>query len=164
MEIRRVDTLSEADHQTLLGWGEDLFDVSSLGLQWRKKDLHFVLYEEGGPKTLVSVLRHEMPLGVIGGVGSVISLPEARGRGHARRVLERATGYLRDDMGAAFGLLFCLPRLVPFYESQGWRVVEQGVIIDQPGGKIPAPSRVMVLPFTERHWPAERVELGSLPW
>lgn len=164
MEIRLYDTLPEADRQTLLGWGTDLFAVSPLGLEWRAKDLHFVLYEDDGPKTLVSVLRHEIPLGVIGGVGSVISLPEARGRGHARRVLERAVAYLRDDMKADFGLLFCLPRLVSFYESQGWSVMEQGVLIDQPGGKVPAPSRVMILPFTGRSWPAERVELGSLPW
>ena len=164
MEIRLYDTLPETDRLTLLGWGEDLFEVTALGLRWRGKDRHFVLYVGGGPKTLVSVLRHEIPLGVIGGVGSVITRPEVRGRGYARRVLERATSYLRDDMGAAFGLLFCLPRLVPFYESQGWRVVEQGVVIDQPGGKIPAPSRVMVLPFTDRPWPAERVDLGSLPW
>jgi len=57
-----------------------------------------------------------------------------------------------------------LPQLVPFYESQGWTVVEPGVLIDQPGGKVPSPTPVMVLPFGHERWPNERVDLGSLPW
>jgi hypothetical protein len=71
---------------------------------------------------------------------------------------------MRDDLGASFGLLFCLARLVPFYESQGWQLVEPGVLIDQPCGKVPSPIPVMVLPFENEPWPEERVDLGSLPW
>lgn len=168
MEIRTFQTLSEAERQTLFGWGEDLFSVNVLGLRWRSKDRHFVLYENGSPRASASVLRHEARLGdrsvVIGGLGGVITLPEARGRGLARRIVGRATEFLRDDLGASFGLLFCLPRLVPFYRSLGWEVVEPGVLIDHPGGKIPSPVPVMILPFGEERWPAERVDLGSLPW
>src|SRR5687768_8320735 len=168
MEIRTFQALPEAERQALSGWRGDLFGVNALGLRWRSKDRHFVLYETGAPLANASVLRHEMQLGdrpvVIGGLGGVITLPEARGRGLARRVVGRATEFFREDLGASFGLLFCLPRLVPFYESQGWTLVEAGVLIDQPGGKVPSPVPVMVLPFEDEPWPAESVDLGSLPW
>lgn len=160
MDIRTFQTLPDAERQTLFGWGDDIFDVNQRGLQWRTKDWHFVLYEDGVPRANASVLRH----GAIGGLGGVITLPEARGRGLARTVVGRATEFMRDDLGVSFGLLFCLPRLVPFYESQGWTLVEPGVLIDQPGGKIPSPVPVMVLPFGREPWPEERVDLGSLPW
>ncbi len=164
MDIRTFQAFPEAERQALFGWGEDLFSVNAVGLQWRSKDRHFVLYEDGAPLASASVLRHEVRNVVVGGLGGVIALPEARGRGLARQVVGRATEFMRDDLGASFGLLFCLPRLVPFYESQGWTVVEPGVLIDQPGGKVPAPTPVMVLPFGPELWPNERVDLGSLPW
>ncbi len=164
MEIRTFQTLPDAERQALFGWGEDLFSVNTLGLQWRSKDRHFVLYEDGAPRANASVLRHEVQFGVIGGLGGVITLPEARGRGLARQVVGRATEFFRDDLQASFGLLFCLPRLVPFYRSLGWQLVEPGVLINQPGGKIPSPVPVMVLPFGEEPWPAEQVDLDSFPW
>src|SRR5688572_22692139 len=144
MDIRTYQTLPDAERQALFGWGEDLFSVNALGLKWRPKDWHCVLYEDGAPLANASVLRHEVRDMVVGGLGGVITLPEARGRGLARQVVGRAAELMRDDLGASFGLLFCLPRLVPFYESQGWTVVEPGVLIDQPGGKVPSPIPVMI--------------------
>jgi GNAT superfamily N-acetyltransferase len=163
MDIRTFQTLPDAERQALFGWGEDLFGVNALGLRWRSKDRHFVLYEDGVPLANASVLRHEVRNVVVGGLGSVITRSEARGRGLAQQIVGHAVEFLRDDLRASFGLLFCLPGLVPFYASQGWMVVEP-VLIDQPGGKVPSPIPVMVLPFGHEPWPPERVDLGSLPW
>ena len=109
MDIRTFQTLPEAERQALFGWGEDLFSVNALGLQWRSKDRHFVLYEHGSPLASASVLRHEVRNVVIGGLGGVITLPVARGRGLARQVVGRATEFMRDDLGASFGFLSLLP-------------------------------------------------------
>jgi hypothetical protein len=43
-------------------------------------------------------------------------------------------------------LLFCLPRIVPYYERLGWRPIEQPIQIDQSSGRIEAPIPVMVYP------------------
>jgi GNAT superfamily N-acetyltransferase len=168
MEIRAFQTLPDAERQALYGWGEDIFGMSPYNLQWRTKDRHFVLYEDGVPRANASVLRHEVVLDgrpmAVGGLGGVVTVPEAQRRGLAKLVVGRATEFLRDDLKTAFGLLFCLPRRVPLYRSLGWQVVEPGVLIDQPGGKIPSPMPVMILPFENEPWPAERVDLDSLPW
>lgn len=168
MDIRTFRYLPDAERQALFGWGEDIFGLSDLDLHWRSKDWHFVLYEDGVPRANASVLRHEILLDgrptVVGGLGSVVTVPEAQRRGLAKVVVGRATEFLQNDLKTDFGLLFCLPRRAPLYRSLGWEVVEQGVLIYQLGGKIPSPLPVMVRRFTDERWPMATVDLQSLPW
>lgn len=77
--------------------------------------------------------------------------------------MQHATRLLKEWSVDA-GLLFCLKRMVPYYEAQGWRVVDQPVLIDQPAGEITSPLEVMVLKFGGRPWPDGKVKLNSLPW
>ena len=168
MDIRTFQYLPDAERQALFGWGEDIFDLSEHDLHWRAKDWHFVLYEDGVPRAGASVLRHEVLIDgrptAVGGLGSVVTVPEAQRRGLARLVVGRATEFMRDELKTSFGLLFCLPRRVPLYRSLGWEVVEPGVLVYQLGGKIPFPLPVMVRQFTDERWPMETVDLRSLPW
>lgn len=55
-------------------------------------------------------------------------------------------------------------RMVPFYQSQGWQLVEQPVLIEQPSREIASPLRVMVLPFGGQSWPDGKIKLNSFPW
>ena len=88
IEIKRSGTLSDAQWQKLFGWGEDIFGANDLGLKWRPKDLHFLLFENG--EELVShvgVLKHTISVGgnpvTVGGVGGVVTVAEAQGKGYA---------------------------------------------------------------------------------
>lgn len=168
MDIRTFQYLPDAERKALFGWGEDIFDMSEHDLHWRSKDWHFVLYEDGAPRANASVLRHEVLLDgrptAVGGLGSVVTVPEAQRHGLAKLVVGRATEFLQNDLKVTFGLLFCLPRRVPLYRSLGWEVVEPGVLIYQLGGKVPSPIPVMVRQLTDERWPKERIDLGSLPW
>jgi hypothetical protein len=74
---------------------------------------------------------------------------------HAARFLE--------NWEVEAGLLFCLPRRVPYYESQRWQVVHQPVLIEQASGEITSPLEVMVLPLAGP-WPAGKIKLNSFPW
>ncbi len=62
------------------------------------------------------------------------------------------------------GLLFCLRRRVPYYESQGWQVIDGPVMVEQPSGGIVSPLEVMVLPLSKASWPDGEVQLNSFPW
>lgn len=167
MDIRTFQSLPDAERKALFEWGENIFETPP-DIQWRNKDWHFVLYEDGAPRAHAGVLRHEIALDgrptAVGGLGGVVTVPEAQHRGLAKVVVGRAMEFMRDDLKTAFGLLFCLPSRVPLYRSLGWQVVEPGVLIHHAGGKIASPLPVMILPFGEERWPAERVDLGSLPW
>jgi GNAT superfamily N-acetyltransferase len=137
-------------------------------LSWREKDWHFFVDVDGEPVSHVGVLRHDVRVdGVpvpVAGLGGVITEPGFQGRGFAQALLREAVAFMRDELGADFGFLFCLPRLVLFYEGQGWRTLPRPIRIEQPGGALESPVEVMVLPLRDRPWPPGKVETQSLPW
>ena len=161
--------LDPEDKRTLFEWGENIFGVEDALLQWRPKDFHFILEAEGRAASHVGVLKHTVSAGgeavVVGGVGGVVTVPEMQGRGLARRGMRHAAAFMCEELGVEFGLLFCLDRLVGFYESLGWQLVPERAEVEQESGPIVAPFNIMVLPCGgAREWPAGEVRLNSRPW
>jgi aminoglycoside 2'-N-acetyltransferase I len=168
VEIRFAETLTDEERQTLFGWGEHIFGIEDVGYHWRPKDLHFITEEDGRVVSHVGVLKTTVTAGgrevTVGGIGGVVTIPEAQGRHHVHAAMRRAAEFICTEPGVEFGMLFCLPRLAPFYARQGWQLVEEEVEFEQPSGKVVWPYHVMVLPCGERAWPAGRVEVVGLPW
>jgi predicted N-acetyltransferase YhbS len=168
VEIRFADTLTDEERQTLFGWGENIFGVEDHLYRWRPKELHFITEEDGRVVSHVGVLKTEVTAGgreiTVGGVGGVVTIPEAQGRRYVHTAMRRAAEFMRGELGVEFGMLFCLPRLAPFYARQGWQLLEEEVEFEQPTGKIISPFRVMALACDGRVWPAGRVEIAGLPW
>ena len=167
-EIKHARALTEAEQHKLFSWGEDIFEVQPLTLRWRHKDVRFVLYDQGEPVSHAGILKHSVsvngePVSVVG-LGGVVTVPEAQGKGFARQLVRHAMRFAEGEWKVDAGLLFCRPQMVAYYEGLGWQVVESPVIIEQPSGKIASPLQVMVLPFGEVCWPAGSVDLQSLPW
>lgn len=166
-EIRQTDSLSDTEKRHLFEWGADIFGAANLNLRWRPKELHFMLDVDGVTVSHVGVLKHEVSVAgqpvIVGGVGGVVTLPAWQSRGYARELMQHAIRVFQTwEVNA--GLLFCLPRRIPFYESQGWSVIRHPVMVEQPSGEVVSPLEVMVLPIRGYHWPAGEVQLGSFPW
>lgn len=168
MKIRLEKSLTDEERQRLVGWGEDIFGVQHLKLKWRNKDVHLLLDVDGRAVSRVGLLEHTITVGEravkVCGVGGVVTALEEQGKGYASRAMREAARVMCEEWKVDCGLLFCLERLVPFYERLGWRRVLEAVEIEQPGGVIAPPSVVMILPCREGAWPAGRVQLKSLPW
>ncbi|HEX8684892.1 MAG TPA: GNAT family N-acetyltransferase, partial [Pyrinomonadaceae bacterium] len=149
-EIRFKESLTDEERQSLFGWGENIFGIEDAGYRWRGKDFHFVTEEGGRAVSHVGVLKTAVRAGgrevTVGGVGAVVTRPEAQGRRLVHEALRQAASYICHELGAEFGMLFCLPRLAPFYARQGWQMVEGEVVIEQPAGPVVWPYHVMVLP------------------
>ncbi|HSN87482.1 MAG TPA: GNAT family N-acetyltransferase [Thermoanaerobaculia bacterium] len=167
VEIRRSQDLSQ-ETKRKLGPGPDPFGMQAHTLSWREKDWHFFLDVDGEPVSHVGVLRQDVLVdGVpvpVAGLGGVITAPGFQGRGFAQALLREAVAFMTDELDADFGFLFCLPRLIPFYERLGWQTLPRPVLIEQPGGVMEFPFESMVLPLRGRPWPPGRVETQSLPW
>ena len=167
-EIRQADALTDEEKRRLFGWGGNVFGVAALKLSWRPKDLHFLLYSDGEPVSHVGVLKHVVRLkgkpATLGGVGGVVTVPEAQKKGFARRLMQHTAKFFAREWNVDAGLLFCLPQMMAYYEALGWRGVKGPVLIEQPHGKVVSPLRVMVLPLREEDWTSGRIELRSLPW
>jgi GNAT superfamily N-acetyltransferase len=146
----------------------DPFGVAHLGLQWRPKDLHFLVEIEQEPVSHVGLLRHAVRSSQkriqIAGFGGVVTVPHAQRRGYASTLIERATRFVFDEWQVDAALLFCLPGLLSFYERLGWLALEHSVLIDQPDGPRSAPLSVMVYPADRCRWFNAPLELESAPW
>ena len=151
--ISRKAELSDSERQQLLGWSEDPFRVNSLGLTWSAKDEHFTLFEKGVAASRVSLLRYKVAGLTIAGIGGVVTAPPFRGKGYASVLLELALDQARNQYGADFGVLFCLPDLEKFYADRGFaraRIVTDARLVP------------MFKQLGRRHWPDETLEMG--PW
>ncbi len=172
MQVRLLEQLSQEEGDRLFRWGENIFDTAHLNLTYRTKDpadRRFVLYDElNAPVSHAAVLRHRARANgrdvLIGGIGGVVTIPGARRRGYAARLLGDATAFLRDEWKADFALLFCIDRMVDYYGRLGWRNVECDVLIDQPSGRSPCPFHVMTMPFKPEFETIEDLDLGSASW
>ena len=166
--IRLVKDLTDEERQRLFGWGENIFGVEDLQFQWRPKELHFILDVDGEAMSHVGLLDHTVKVDGqpvrVGGIGGVVTNGEVHGRGYSQKTLRYAERYMCEELRVEFGLLFCLDRLRPFYERQGWQIVNEPVEFEQAAGKMVSPFNVMVLPCGERVWPAGRADLCSYPW
>jgi predicted GNAT family N-acyltransferase len=169
INIRLENGLSDEERKTLFGWGEDIFGLDDKLYRWRPKDRHFIVEEGGRVVSHVGVLETTVKAGgrevSVGGVGGVVTVPEAQRRGHVHAAMRRAAEFMCDELKVEFGMLFCLPQLAPFYARQGWQLVEEAIEFEQPSGTVvSSPFRIMVLPCGGRVWPAGKVEVEGLPW
>jgi GNAT superfamily N-acetyltransferase len=171
LEIRQVSQLSPEEAHQLWGWSDDIFGTAGLNLTYRSKDgvVRFVL-STGGEAAVshAAVLKHQAAANGsaarIGGIGGVVTIPAMQRRGYAELLVRHATKFLHDQWAVDFGLLFCIDRMVPYYERLGWRKVTCDVLIDQPSGKMPCPLHVMTMAFNPTFESIDSIELNSGPW
>lgn len=168
VRLRLSPEMTADERRTLFEWGENVFGTPDELYSWRPKDRHLYVEEDGRVVCHVGLLEDSVRAGdervKVCGVGAVVTVPEAQGRGHARLAMNRAAEVMRDETDSEFGMLYCLDRLVPFYASLGWRLIEGENVFGQPGGPVRSPFRVMILPLRERTWPAGRMVVEGLPW
>lgn len=166
-EISQVHSLSDSERRKLFDWGDDIFGANNLNLRWRPKDVHFLMKVDGETVSHVGVLKHDVSVGgqpvTVGGLGAVVTIPAFQRKGYARKLMLHAAGFL-EKWEVEAGLLFCLQRRVPYYESQGWQTLKAPVTIRQPAGEMVSPLKVMVLPFGKSSWADAEVHLNSFPW
>lgn len=169
-QTRITTDLTPEDRNRLFGWGNDIFDVQHLLLEWRAKDWHLIIDEDGQAVSHVGILTHIVTVNsisiLVGGIGGVVTIPEKQGQGYGQIVLQQARNYLCHELQVSFGILFCLSHLKPFYARIGWQPLENHFLIAQSTGKqhLPAALNPMMLPCGTMLWPAGEIDLASPPW
>ena len=134
---------------------------------WAHADKRVVVHGESGIVCHVGIYFRDGTLDGasvrIAGIGGVMTSPRVRRTGHAGNAMRRASDVMREHE-IDFGLLFCEPHNVPFYEHLGWRIFPGEVYCEQPSGHIRFDMmHAMVLPL--RLSPEGRViDLCGLPW
>ena len=81
----------------------------------------------------------------VGGLSTVMTLPESRGHGYARAVLAKAAAFVGVWLWAPFAVVLCPRGETGFYKHLGWRVAANAPVwCDQPGGRVQLTEEVAV--------------------
>jgi GNAT superfamily N-acetyltransferase len=144
-----------------LPWGDVVFGHADLRV--------LVQSEADGLVSHVGIFRRDLTWNGrrmrAGGIGGVATREDRRGRGYASMALDAAIQTLRDEGSIDFAMLFCEPRLAPFYAARGWRPFEGDVYADQPEqGRVPFTATAPHL-YKLRQAPLKgTIDLCGLPW
>ncbi|MGA5266805.1 GNAT family N-acetyltransferase [Streptomyces lydicamycinicus] len=166
--VVRLTRFTRTELSELAGDGEDAFGVSWTGLTWRAKEEHFGIERDGRLVAHTGLVTVPLSIGAVEtravGVGGVIVAPDLRGQGLVRIVMTAALEHARTR-GPEYGLLFCMPHLLPLYERFGWQQLHEEVEVEQPEDTTAImPLRTMWVPLREgARWPVGPVRLRSLP-
>ena len=168
IQIKETNQITDEQYQRLFCWDEDPFNSPSKDLKWRKKEYSILVYNNNDLMSHIGLLNHSINLPnetlIIGGVGSVITIPEAQGQGYATAGLKYSVDYIKEKYKADFGILVCNQELVPFYEKLGWKLLPPPIYFDQPEGKIKSQLEVMYLKTGDKEWNNEVNYFESFPW
>lgn len=137
-------------------------DMRLAPAQW-----YILAFVEGSLVSVLEIVRRRGSVGgdslTLGLLGGVITAPRWRGQGYGSALLKHAAGFICDEMGCDFGLLFCGEGLVAFYERLGWQLVPNAYVYDQPRGKTEGHLKLMVFPCRGQGFPQGLVDLEGLP-
>ncbi|KAB2861212.1 MAG: GNAT family N-acetyltransferase [Anaerolineae bacterium] len=139
--------------------------------EWSTPEWRLILRWGGEIACQLSLFERECRVGGqvvrLGGVGSVVTRPEFRGRGLASIGMTAATEFFREKRPVDFVLLVCLPDLVTFYSDLGWHTVNDPVWVEHPpegAVAMPEVQPMVMLLRAEVEWPGGEIEFMGLPW
>lgn len=161
ISIALLETLSDAQQQSLFHWRERVFPEEGRGKEWAQSRWHLVASEDAAAVghigfNLFEILADGRSLSTLG-VGGVVARPEYQGQGIVARLFERLHQKSPDELFS----LFCPPYLVPYYRRYGYRRQTGQVWMLQQGE--PVRSRFAFMSRGELDAEAE-VRLTTAPW
>ncbi len=170
MRLVELDRLSESYWEDLVAGEHEPFGGIGERLLWRDKTRNIGVREDDGRLVAAAgvvlaevKIEQELPFEVAG-LGGLIVTRSARGRGLARMLCQGLVE-LAGELEVRRAMLFCLPKLIPFYPEFGFVAIDAPVWADQPAGRIEMPLKAMWKALDgEADWPSGRVELEGEPF
>lgn len=118
--------------------------------------------------TQLALLTREIRVGdqkiQVVGVAGVGTHPKWRHQGFASALLHAAEDFIRREIKVPFGLLVCAPAMRRLYERAGWRQVADELLVEEKGLPQTMNVSVMILPLTQKDWPAGKINLCGSSW
>jgi len=102
---------------------------------------------------------------LLGGIGSVLTWPQHRGKGYGTQLVEDTLTYMSHEWGVRGGVLFCASSLLAWYVKRGWKRVSGYVFVnqpDEPDGRMSVPKKINTMVYGINN--DVDLVLESLPW
>ena len=167
---KRETELTDEERKLVNSWGSEAFGPQEWirTFSWSTPDWRLFLFDNGLPVSHVKLTIRRGHLGsaetLFAGVGGVMTPRAHQRKGFSSRLLNTAKEFIFQNVGADYGLLFCLHELTHSYDRLGWILVESPVYVEQPQGKIIWPKAAMVLPQAGITWHDAEIDVCGKPW
>lgn len=174
IEIVPENSLPEALLTEIFDFYQQIFERESATAEhWIEHADYRVLISDASGQWLSTLEIHRRTILVdgvevqVGGIGGVATLPQYRGQGYAEQAMRQAVEFIRGDLKLPFGMLFCFPNLVHYYERLGWQRLTADLIYRDSTGSprsLTDDMGTMIYTAGGEPLPAGVVDLSSYPW
>lgn len=131
-------------------------------------ELHFILKFGGDSVGHLGLIREQIEIDGkmydVAGVGDLVAIPQMRGKGVARRLMNHATDFFLKEWKVDAGVLFCFEKLVEYYQAMGWEIASNPVYVLQPSEKIRFPNKMMNFLGAGITWREGIIDINGHPW
>jgi predicted acetyltransferase len=151
-------------------WGPDVIAKKTWAhIEWAHPDLRVLLEAPGeGLACHVGIYFRTITWNGrkmhVGGIGGVATREDCRRRGYATLAIEAAIHTMRANDAVRFGLLFCEPHNVAFYQARNWHPFTGDVYCEQPQGRIRFDHMAPFVFDIARAPRQGTLDLCGLPW
>jgi GNAT superfamily N-acetyltransferase len=159
-----LEEMNEVDH--LAFYEEDGDD--DWWKNWASPIIRFLGKENGRVVSTVGLIRREILVDgkpyCIGGIGGVATCPDRQKLGYAALLMAESTRYMKMEPDYQFGMLFCDPKRIPYYEKCGYEQISNEVYVWRGNERHLFPDTCMALELREYPFPLGDVDCMGLPW
>lgn len=158
----------EYDELDRLAFGSLTEDHEFSSIQWATPDWMGFGFLQGQLVTQLCIPKREIRVGNekiwVAGLGGMATHPDFQHLGLGSALLAATERFMRDTILVPFGLLICAEGTCPFYERSNWQIAANFLHFRQEQQSRLLRTCVMILPLTDRLWPAGEIDLCGLPW
>lgn len=167
--VKRAEDLSQEENTQLDETSNLAFaGLGSEDLCWSDSEWFVLGKLDGRIVSIVGILFRDIRVGdamvSICGVGGVATHPDYQRQGFAGKLMQRAGEFMKNERKAAFGLLVCESKRIPFYGGFGWQPINSSMFFECRGEHRRYEGPVMVLMLSDQPWPEGDVDLQGGPW
>jgi GNAT superfamily N-acetyltransferase len=157
-EMNEVDHLAFFEEDGDDDWWQD----------WASPTMRFLGKEDNRVVSTVGLIQREILVeGIpyrIGGVGGVATRPDRQKLGYAGRLLTETKRFMNDDPWYEYGMLFCDPKRIPYYQKSGYERISNSLYVRRESDRQLFPDPCLVLDLRGNIFPPGEVDCMGLPW
>lgn len=155
LDIIHRDEVTPEQEGFINHWSQAYFGEAAITKRLSSAPVHWRLILRDGEKMVSQVAVTELEVDfdgtrlTVGAIGGLFTPEKFQGRGYANALMDRAEDFIFMKLEFPFGILFCLPALVPFYAKRRWTEIAGPVTLEKNHGNHTWGAATMIL-FPDR--------------
>jgi hypothetical protein len=165
VDLVKGNDLTASQEAFVNHWSEVYFGTRATSQDADQAPVHWRLFLRDAKGFVSHVALTEFRIEVDGkerrtaAVGGLLTAKDLMGKGYANRLMDVTEEFFFNQLHLNLGILFCLPRLIPFYAKRGWKSILFPVTLAQQKGIVTWSEAVMILPKQGTSWEGKSIHV-----